>query len=164
MLNKKYLIIDQNEEVKSEISEKEREDFLEDEELSDKEVLKENGKNKQFIVKQKEGFWESSDEENNNYYSDSNQSLSYDSEIKYIKSPNTYKKKSNCYMGKVASINIIPKGILRKKGENLEENTISSEKEQSNQIMPLKKVNFNLLKNTLNGSLFNKYKYSRRIR
>ena len=42
ILGKKYLIIDEIEEVKSEISYKECEDFLEDEEVSHKEEFKDN--------------------------------------------------------------------------------------------------------------------------
>jgi len=107
ILNKKYLIIDEKEEVKSEISEKEREDFLEDEELSDKEILKETNENKLKNREKKESFWESSDEENNYYFSDSNQSFSYDSDKLYKNTTNPYCSKkhiSYCNLGKSNSL------------------------------------------------------------
>lgn len=168
ILNKKYFIIDENEEVKSEISEKEREDFLEDEELSDKENLKENIENRDKTRVKKESFWESSDEENNYYFSDSNQSLlSNDSDKLYMKKSNSYPKKqlsySNLGKDKSALHTVVPKGILKKNTNKInKDDNISSNQNTEAPNLPVKKVNFNPLKNTLNGSFLIKFKSTTR--
>ncbi len=168
ILNKKYLIIDEKEEVKSEISEKEREDFLEDEELSDKEILKETNENKLKNREKKESFWESSDEENNYYFSDSNQSFSYDSDKLYKNTTNPYFSKkhiSYCNLGKSNSLmkNVVPKGILKKNSNKINnDDNVSPPIPTEGTNLPVKKVNFNPSKNTLNGSFLIKFKSTTR--
>jgi hypothetical protein len=159
ILGKKFLIIDEREEVKSEMFEKENEDFLEDEELSDLEILREHDSNKNHSKKPNEILWESSDDEFFNNNSDSDHSISLCSDNFFVNSPSiaSAKKKiqTDANIGKTKAFCDFPKGILKKNKEKIIlEPPLAEDVEVS--PLPTKKVNFNLTKNSLNGSfLFN---------
>ena len=165
MLGKKYLIIDEREEVKSEISDKEREDFLEDEEISDKEALKENLCRKNHYKINKDRFWESSDEDNIYNYceSDDDQSISNINEnnkkLIHIQGQRLeILGKTNCN----SNFGEILKSILKKTNKILlkDNNSVS---QVMKEVVLSKKVNFNLMKNNLNGSFLINFKSMIRI-
>ena len=153
ILGKKYLIIDEIEEVKSEIADKEREDFLEDEEVSDKDrdFLKENCCNSIYQTKNKENYWESSDEDNFYNYSDyddiSISNFSTNNEISKLIKGEKIINETVLLNNKILQN---PKSILKSTSIKIMDHTHNLNKEMP--VSMKKKVNFSLMNNTLNGS------------